>query len=260
MKPNKVIKSRSLLTSLICLLIIQSSFSQPANRQIVTQPSEWFAVTSNLKVTKRLIVMLDGQFRYIDGFQPQQYQARTALEIKINDHLLIAPLGYVYTWNYLYGKQPAAFANNEHRIWQQITYKHAAGKIFFNHRFRLEERFIEKRTLGGDGSVIYDGYTLRQTRVRYRIMTNIPLNNKKMEPKTVFLSVFDEAFLSWGDNITFHEPDQNRIFTGLGYQFDPSFTIQTGFIYQMLIKANGAKQENNLGFLVQLNCNLDLTK
>ncbi len=35
--------------------------------------------------------------------------------------------------------------------------------------------------------------------------------------------------------------------------------MQGGFLYQMLIKANGAMQENNMGFQLQLTYAIDLT-
>src|SRR3712207_9011964 len=67
-------------------------------------------------------------------------------------------------------------------------------------------------------------------------------------PPRSTLFPYTTLFRSWGDHVTFHEPDQNRIFTGIGYQFNTDLSLQGGFLYQMLIKSNGAKQENNLGF------------
>jgi len=211
-------------------------------------------------MSKRLSLILEGQFRQVTDFDPQQYQARTALDIKLNEHFSIVPLGYVYTWNYKYGKQPALFANNEHRIWQQVFYKHNIGRVKMDHRVRLEERFLEKHVSAPDGRVINEEYSVNQTRLRYRLMARVPLNKPAIEPGSYFVSAYDEIFVSWGDFVTYHEPDQNRIFAGLGYQFDKNFTLQSGFLYQMIVKANGAKQENNLGFQIQLTYNVDCTR
>jgi hypothetical protein len=248
-------------TSLLCvqLLALQVLFAQPRNREIVDQPIQWFALASNIKLSKSLTWMVEGQFRYASDFDPQQYQARTALEIHLSDHFSLVPLGYVYTWNYLYGEQPASFANNEHRIWQQIFYKHSLSKIKIDHRLRLEQRFIESHAVVNN-EVIPEGYTNKQNRLRYRIMARMPINGAAIEAETLFLSVYDEAFFSWGKSVTFHEPDQNRIFVGLGYQVDEALTFQGGFLYQSLIKSNGAQQENNIGFQFQINYNFDLTK
>jgi predicted porin len=60
--------------------------------------------------------------------------------------------------------------------------------------------------------------------------------------------------------VTFHKIDQNRVFAGVGYQVTKDFSFQGGFLYQMLVKANGAKQENNTGIQLQVNYNFDFTK
>ncbi len=247
--------------SLISVLIVgfQVLFAQE-NRDIVTQPIQWVTLNSNLSFGKRICLLLEGQFRQAQNLEPQQYQLRTALDVKITEHLSIAPLGYVYTWNYKYGKQPAAFENNEHRIFQQVSYKHLIGVVKMDHRLRMEERFIQNHSIGNSGSVVDEGYVVRQNRLRYRLMARVPLNSRKIEPHTYFLSAYDEIFVSWGDKITFHEPDQNRLFMGVGYQFDKSFTLQGGFIYQLLLKANGTMQENNIGIQLQLAYNIDLAK
>lgn len=221
---------------------------------------KWFAVTTNWKVSKQAAVILEGQFRQADGFQPMQYQFRTGVDVTINKHFSFVPVGYVYTWNFKYGEQPAAFGNNEHRIWEQVMYKHHVGRFHLSHRARLEQRFVQVHTDDGEGRIINEGYDVYLNRVRYRFMATVPLNRAKIEEKTYFASAYDEAFLSWGDHVTFHEPDQNRLFAGLGYQFSTPLSLQAGFLYQMLIKSNGAKQENNVGFQVQVTYNIDLTK
>jgi hypothetical protein len=250
--------SSSLLFTLV--LSIHAVFAQSGEREKVTQALEWFALTSNIKMTNRLTLMVEGQFRYADDFDAQQYQARTALDIKINEHLTISPLAYVYTWNYKYGKQPAQFENNEHRIWQQVSYKHGFGRLKVDHRLRLEERFIQHHSLLDDGTVVNEGYTNHQTRIRYRLMAKAPLNSSKIESGTYYAAVYDEIFFSWGDNVTYHKPDQNRIFAGLGYQFNEKLGVIGGFLNQTLVKSNGAKQENNIGFLIHFTYNVDLTR
>ena len=248
---------------LFCLVVVamipQTAFAQPANRQVVDQPLEWFAVTTNWKLNKRLTYMLEGQFRYVSGFQPQQYQFRTAVDVGVNGHLSVVPLGYVYTWNYKYGEQPVSVSNNEHRLWEQVTYKHHIGRLHLSHRLRLEQRFIQVHTFSQEGQLVNEGYDMFQSRLRYRFMAMVPLNHAKMQTGTYYACVYDEAFISRGDNITFHEPDQNRLFAGMGKQVNSKLSVQGGFLYQMLIKANGAMQENNIGFQLQLTYAIDLT-
>ena len=135
------------------------------------------------------------------------------------------------------------------------------------HRLRTEERFIQKHHLDpSNGDVINDGYSNQQFRIRYRLYCTIPFTKQadptsmSIDPKSYYLLVYDELFMSWGEAVTYHEIDQNRIFVGLGYQFTKDFTIQSGFFYQLLVKANGAQQENNMGVGTWLTYNFDLTK
>ncbi len=237
----------------------QIALAQPADREIVNQSIQWISLTSNLKMTNRISLMLEGQFRQVQNFEPMQYQFRTAVDVILNKHFSVVPLGYVYTWNYQYGEQPAAFKNNEHRLWQQITYKHHIGRFNLSPRGRLEQRFVQVHA-EHDGGVINEGYDVYLNRVRYRFMATVPFNHSKIEPQTYFGACYDEVFVSWGDLVTFHEPDQNRLFAGVGYQVNQPLAIQVGFLYQMLIKANGLKQENNVGFQVQFTYNVDFTK
>lgn len=233
--------------------------AQPADREIVNQSISWLSATTNLKISSRLTIILDGQFRFMGNLDPMQQQARTGLDIKINDHLSVAPLAYVHTWNFLYGKQPLAFANNEHRIWQQIFYKHDLGRIKADHRLRVEQRFLKVQKQSGE-DIVDEGYTNRQNRLRYRFMARIPIGKLNIDPKTFFVSVYEEVFFSWGKPVSFHEPDQNRIFAGGGLQVNKTLSIQGGFLYQMLIKSNGVEQENNTGLKLILTYNPDLTK
>ena len=248
----------------LCLAFLFGAFQlalgQDGGRETVTQSIQWVAVSSNLKVSKRLSILLDGQFRQAGSLDPMQYQARTGLDIKLNDHFSIVPLGYVYTWNFLYGKQPATYVNNEHRIFQQVVYKHHAGIVQFEQRLRFEQRFLQTHSTTSSGEVVDNGYDVLQYRLRYRFQARVPLNGRSIDPKTYYAIAYDEVFKSWGENVTYENPDQNRVFIGVGYQFEKNFAMHMGGIYHMLIKRNGAQQENNFGVLLQLTYNIDLTK
>jgi len=250
--------AKQILVSTLLSTTVFSIYAQPANREIVNQPIEWFSLASSIKIHNRVSLIADGQFRYTQSFDPMQFQARTGIDFHLNKHLSVLA-GYVYTWNPKYGKQPAAFVNNEHRIYEQLNYKHSVGKFTLSHRIRIEQRYIQVHSVD-QGGIIYDnGYSMHVNRGRYRFNAVVPIKREKLDAKSFFLNVYDEVFISWGSPITFHEPDQNRIFIGSGYQFTKLVNIQVGAIYQMLIKANGAKQENNVGFQVQFNYNFDLT-
>jgi Protein of unknown function (DUF2490) len=247
--------------SIFGLLI--SSFhlsAQPGLKQVVTQPTEWFVLNSAIKFHKKVGFTFDGQLRFVRGLENAQHFVRNGLEIYITPKLSIVPIGYMYVWNFRYGEQPTTYANNEQRIWQQLLYRHSISKFLFSHRFRMEQRFIEKRYADASGMIINDGFDTYLNRIRYRLQVQFPLNKEKIESGALFAVVSDEIFYSWGSTVTFSHPDQNRIYVALGYQFNKSMNFQSGGFYQALIKNNGTLQENNIGVMTQFTYNFDFYK
>ena len=109
--------------------------------------------------------------------------------------------------------------NKEIRTWAQINLKNPFDYIVFEHRYRAEQRFTT------------NGY---RNRFRYRLSAIIPLNGKKIEPKTFYLSAWNEIFFT--DREPFFE--RNRLFVGGGYEFTENLAIQMGYIYQFDYKIN----------------------
>src|SRR5882672_9347866 len=101
----------ALIFSLTSLQFVQAQ----SDRAIVSQPIEWFATTSTIKLTPKFAALVDGQYRFVKNMQPMQFQIRVGGDFIINDKLSLMPLGYVFVWNPLYGDQPATYENNEHR-------------------------------------------------------------------------------------------------------------------------------------------------
>ncbi len=249
------------MTKSFFLLLIFSScvVNVSAQREKAEQSIEWFALVNNIKLNERFGLLAEGQFRFAGAFEPMQFQARTGLSVKVNDHFSYMPIGYVYTWNPIYGVQPATYSNNEHRIFEQAHYKHKVGVVHLDYRVRLEQRFLEVHE-NTNGEVVNKGYTLYMNRLRTRIAAQLPINHKAMDPKTVFASFYNEIFLDFGGDTIYTDPDQNRFFLGAGYNVNKAFSIQGGFLYQMLIKYTGTKQENNYGFQISLTHNIDLSQ
>jgi Protein of unknown function (DUF2490) len=243
----------------ICLAIAGRAQGQPAARQVVNQQVQWSFLSSTIKLKPNYSLFVEEQVGLVE-FKNMQHVLRAGFDYAVTKKLSVMPIAYAYTWNYLYGKQPASFVNNERTVWQQIVYRQHISRVAVNHRLRFEERFIQTHSMGSNDEVVSNGFNNKQFRIRYRAFVNIPLNHKTIEPKTYYISIWDEIFMSWGKAVTFHKPDQNRVFVGPGYQFTKNLAVQGGFFYQMLIKSNGARQENNTGLLLQVNYNLDLSK
>lgn len=88
---------------------------------------------------------------------------------------------------------------NEHRIFQQFITRQVYPHLILQHRYRIEERFIENRNN-------------MQVCFRYLLSANIPLNNPAMVPNTVYLSAYNEAFLHAKHTVF----DRNRSYGAMG--------------------------------------------
>jgi len=117
-------------------------------------------------------------------------------------------------------KPPVSF--HEFRMWEQLSLTNNIERLKLEHRFRMEQRWLTS------------GY---RNRYRYRLSAILPLNHKKIEPKTVYLNVFNEIFLT--NTAPYFE--RNRFYVGTGYQFTKAFTLQCGLLKQFDYRANGVK-------------------
>ena len=101
----------------------------------------------------------------------------------------------------------------ENRIWQQFILRNKVGNVNIRHRYRLEQRWIEKNDT-----------TTYKNRARYMLSLKIPLSKNKDFP--LFLSFYDEIFL----NLSETPFDQNRLFGAIGLQLNKNMNIQAGYL------------------------------
>lgn len=124
----------------------------------------------------------------------------------------------------------------EFRMWEQMTINNFLDRVKIEHRYRAEQRWLNG---------IY------RNRFRYRINLVVPLNHKKIQPKTYFVSVFDEIFLN---NKAPHF-ERNRFSAAFGYQFDKSLSVQAGYLDQYNYSLTSAGAKNNLAITVMYRIN-----
>ncbi|MEQ1886700.1 MAG: DUF2490 domain-containing protein [Bryobacteraceae bacterium] len=173
----------------------------------------------------------------------QQMQTRDAVTYRFSPSIQIAA-GYVYTRTARYGDFPVVKAFGEHRPYEQLTLRHAAGKLAFEHRYRVEQRFIA--TPNGDSS-----YYRYQNRFRYQFRTAYPIGPAKAWGQPWYLFAGDELHIAFGPN---HGPspfDQNRAFVGVGYKVNPFHAVEVSYLNQFLVQRNGRIEESNHTFRVQ---------
>ncbi|OUJ74276.1 DUF2490 domain-containing protein [Hymenobacter crusticola] len=108
--------------------------------------------------------------------------------------------------------------NVEKRLWLQLVLSQYLDRLKIEHRYRIEQRWFDYR---GDS-------TGRRNRIRYRLNAFLPLNSKTIKDKTVFLSVYDEIFLNPKGPVF----ERNRVYGGVGYQFNKHLLLQVGWVNQ----------------------------
>jgi len=101
----------------------------------------------------------------------------------------------------------------ENRISEQLGYKHKVSKFPIDHRFRIEQRFLNK--LGPVNTF--------HNRLRYRIGTKIPLN------ETLFIRIHNEYLTTIGSKKV-DAFSENRLYTAFGYKVSQSVNMQIGYL------------------------------
>ncbi len=229
------------------------------NRVENTNHNGWYMFFGNHRLTNKWSLHTEYQWRRNEWIQNwQQSLARIGIDYRINDQTIVT-LGYGNIITYPYGEQPVLTTFNEHRIWQNLLLTNKNGRFNFSHRYRLEQRFLDKYKTDADGEIVFEkvNYT---NRMRYLFSVVVPLNKNIIEKNAVFLRFYDEAFVSFGKNVGKNIFDQNRLYLALGYQLLATTNIQLGYLNHLFFKSDGIKYENNHTLQISLTHNFDFRK
>ncbi|MCU0383629.1 MAG: DUF2490 domain-containing protein [Cyclobacteriaceae bacterium] len=231
-----------------------------AQKEISYQTHGWIMYFGNHKLTDKLSLHTEYQFRRADGFRDwQQSLTRVGLDYKVKDNLT-ATIGYGYIVTHPYGEQPIPSEFHEHRIWQTVTVTQRIGRFYLGHRYRLEQRWLEDKVQNQTTQQYnHAGYTFRQ-RFRYRFLLTLPLTKPNLDPGCIFASVYDEPFLQFGKNFGLNYLDQNRLYAALGYVVNSHCNIQAGYMNQYIVKSNAERAESNHTMQIAITYNFDLRK
>lgn len=247
---------RNLFLCLMILVIVKESFSQ---KMISNQNHAWVAYLGNHKITNKWGIHTEYQWRRADGFQNwQQSLLRLGFDYFASSNLS-ATAGYAWIVTFPYGEQPVGHEFQEHRIWEQVNLKSKYGRFEIQHRYRLEQRFLENLIKGAEGIYTKSDNLFRQ-RIRYRFMIQVPLTKKELTDNTLFLNVNNEPFIGFGKGIGKNILDQNRFNASLGWRFSKDFNIQLGYLNQFIVKTDGIKAERNHTLLFSTIYNFNFVK
>lgn len=215
---NKTISVKRYHYLLFTLLFIyqsNASFAQKSNT------GNWFIYFGNQKINRSWNWHNEVQYRnYNFAGDLQQLLLRTGIGYNLTENNNNVLLGYafIHSQRYLPNTNDKA-GTNEHRIYQQFITRQNFSRVFIQHRYRIEERFLPNDF---------------QVRFRYFLSLNVPVNNKTMDEKTLYASAYNEIFIN-KDRPIF---DRNRIYAGVGYVINKNFKVETGFMAQSLENTN----------------------
>ncbi len=178
----------------------------------------WYMYFGTNKVSEKLSIHSEAQFRYFENAKNfNQLLLRTGLNYHINSNA-IATLGYGFIETDSSFEEIANEINAmEHRIFQQFILKNKVGEFKFEHRYRIEQRFINF----GDSNDT-------QHRARYRLQVTLPLTD------IFFLNFYDEIFLNLQGSVY----GQNRLYGALGVNVTEDLSVQAGFLKNHFPSAN----------------------
>lgn len=215
---------RKVFTKLVCTVLSLVSITALAQKNDL---GAWYMYFGNNKISKKLNWHNEIQYRNFDAVGDlEQLLIRTGIgyDLTENNNNVLLGYGFILSQPYVNGEKKE---NIEHRIFQQFITKQKFGRFNLQHRYRLEERFLQ------------DDFRMR---FRYMIGLNIPITNKEMLPKSLYASVYNEIFLHF-DNPVF---DRSRVYGALGYVINKNMRIEAGYMNQ--IQENRNRGQVQIGF------------
>lgn len=185
--------------------------------------SSWSSLIIDYKLSDNFYLKNEAHFRRTKFLSAwQQILLRPSFHYKYNETVDFA-VGYTYSRNY---RNTRNF--NENDAWEQMQLSHKSNKSSFKHRFRLEQRFIEKVVQTPNGNYDIEGINFKM-RFRYRFTWSMPLF-KITEGKSIGITAFDEIWLNTDKGIVPKQINQNWFYAGLSYPLFKKASIGIGFL------------------------------
>ncbi len=216
-----------------CLFTLASNFCIAQHGAI----GAWNIASFKLNLTRHWNVFEESQLRsqfFYNNFSYYEIKGGAGYSFK----KMAAAIGFGRFITYSDGddfKKP--YVNKEWRLWEQFLVNSYIGRVKFENRVRVEQRWTSSL-----------GY---RNRLKYRLNSIVPLK-KKITPGTFYLSGWDEIYLTDSDP----HFETNRIYAGAGYQLSKSVTLQSGFLSIVSYKPDDTHSgKNYLQFTVLVDGN-----
>lgn len=208
--------------SLVLSLAALCGFAQNVN-----QNAGWLMFLNSTKINDKWGLHFDFQMQSADNWEyVRRILVRPGVTYFINkNHRVTA--GYLYNpaYNRLIGG--SKYTLTENTIWEQYLITHKLHAAAITHRFRLEQRFMERYK--------EDDFFMQRFRYFFRAVQPLKKSNGSFD-QGIYAALQNEVFF----NVQHKEEgngrlfDQNRIFIALGYRLSPKVDMETGYLNQYL--------------------------
>ncbi|RDY61938.1 DUF2490 domain-containing protein [Flagellimonas nanhaiensis] len=225
-------------TYIAILLVLFIKLPQSVHAQEVL-PSEsklkdaktkiWFNTYGNIRISKRLFWDAQTHFRF-------EETEDTPFIGQIGQIYNRHAIGYIYSKkiNFSLGGVVRINFNTdesstdrkvvpEWRIWHQYQFAQPMYSAMIYHRIRIEHRW----TQGFEENSEY----IYRNRWRYMFRAKVPLNNYKLESKTLYVSPEAELIMQSGKAVVGSVMEDLRLTTTVGYILTPRLTVAGGLMY-----------------------------
>ncbi len=208
------------------LLISFGLSAQTLEKKVEKQTFSLFSFSSTVQISPRWSIMSDVQERsFMKPIKQNQFTLRTQVNYNLGHNWTTAGgISYVRT----HAGDPTSLSPlviPELRINQDLNYKQKFNSFSLNHRYRMEERFIQKSI----NDTLTEGYKFIE-RLSYTLSFEYKLVKSKNNIRTLILKATDGIFINAKKHLPYTTFDQNRFYTGLNYQMYKNVTIEMGYI------------------------------
>jgi len=221
----------------LCLLAFLFLYTGNVHAQTQHQNSGWLFLLNNTKISKKWGAYLDMQVRSADNWsEVRNFLFRPGITYYANGRNELT-LGYLLNQTFTHADGTADNVLTEHRIWEQYVYKHKISTVIASHRFRVEQRFIERA--GKD--------QLFAQRFRYFARFIIPLEKgMKNFEEGIFVALQNELFfnIQHKNELNRRFFDQNRAYVAAGYRVNKNLDLEAGYLNQAIKGLNNNTSNN----------------
>jgi len=217
-------------------LMLSSDILTGQNQVRPQSYGQWFMYFGDNKLSSKIGIHSELQLRnYFLKNTVEQTLTRVGLNYYVDPKVMLTT-GYGFIYTAPNNGNVEGQITSEHRIWQQLVLRQPFKFISFEHRYRLEQRFIENIS---NGKYTFDN------RFRYRLQLSVGLGLISGRLKNFSLVAYNELFLNLGRKASGQVFDRNRLYGALALKLTPALTMQLGYLHQTISIPNIVKPDIN---------------